>query len=145
MKYVFIGMGRNFGNILFVDGVNEKGLLCVMLYFLGFVGYEKVEWEGIFYIVFYEFVIWILLNCGFFEDVKEKFGFLMIVEKKLMLLDMVLFFYWILLDCMGGCIVIELILEGMKVYDNKFGVMINSFEFFWYVINLCYYIGIRLQ
>lgn len=72
IQYVFIGMGRKFGNILFVDGINESGLFCVVFYFLGYVEYEKMIWEDIVYIVLYEFVIWVLLVCQFLEDVKEK-------------------------------------------------------------------------
>lgn len=72
IQYVFIGMGRKFGNILFVDGINENGLLCVVFYFLGYVEYEKMIQEVIVYIVLYEFVIWVLLFCKFLEDVKEK-------------------------------------------------------------------------
>ena len=70
---------------------------------------------------------------------------LTIVEKKLMLLDTVLPLHWILSDRTGSCIVIEPTPEGMKVYDNKPGVMTNSPEFPWHVTNLRHYIGISTQ
>ncbi|POI14810.1 linear amide C-N hydrolase [Bacillus velezensis] len=144
-KYAFIGMGRNLGNVLFADGVNEKGLSCATLYFPGFAGYEKAEREGTCHIAPHEFVTWALSNCESLGDIKEKLSMLTIVEKKLMLLDTVLPLHWILSDRTGGCIVIEPTPEGMKVYDNKPGVMTNSPEFPWHVTNLRHYIGIRPQ
>lgn len=142
-QYAFIGMGRKLGNILFADGVNESGLSCATLYFMGYAEYEKtIRGDGV-HIAPHEFVTWALSACKSLEDVKEKIHSLTIVEKKLDLLDTVLPLHWILSDRTGRSLTIEPRADGIKIYDNQPGVMTNSPDFLWHVSNLRQYIGIR--
>ncbi|MCP6680776.1 choloylglycine hydrolase family protein [Bacillus nakamurai] len=142
-KYAFIGMGRNLGNILFADGVNEKGVSCATLYFPGYAEYAEAGREGTCHIAPHEFVTWVLSNCESLEEVKERLASLTIVQKKLALLDTVLPLHWILTDRSGSCLVVEPTADGIQVYNNKPGVMTNSPEFPWHVTNLRHYIGVR--
>ncbi|MCY8496815.1 choloylglycine hydrolase family protein [Bacillus atrophaeus] len=142
-QYAFIGMGRNLGNILFADGVNEKGLSCATLYFPGYAEYGEMTQEGSSHIAPHEFVTWVLSSCASLEEVKEKIASLTIVKKKLDLLGIVLPLHWILSDRTGRSLTIEPTADGIQVHDNKPGVMTNSPDFPWHVTNLRHYIGVR--
>ncbi|MGR3208819.1 choloylglycine hydrolase family protein [Bacillus glycinifermentans] len=141
--YAFIGMGRQFKNALFADGVNEKGLSCAALYFPGYAVYEKEPKDNHDNIAPHEFVTWVLSNCASLEDVKAALSSLAIVEREVKLLGTVTPLHWILSDRSGRSIVVEPAVDGIQVHDNPVGVMTNSPEFTWHLTNLRNYIGLR--
>lgn len=118
---------------MMVDGVNEVGMICVIFYFLGFVIYSSYVDSNKMNVVLFDFVIWSFMQFNFVEELRKFIDSIVFIDVLLLILGVILLLYWILVDKLGECIVFELIVDGIKVYDNLIGVMINSLEFSWYL------------
>lgn len=55
----------------------------------------------------------------------------------------VLPFHWVVLDKSGNSIIVEPLIEGIKIYDNLLGVMSNSPDYNWHLTNVRNYIGLN--
>ena len=62
-----------------------------------------------------------------------------LLDEKNQLLGVVPPLHWIVSDKKGGCLVVEPVQSGIKIYDNPVGVMTNSPSFPWHLTNLNQY------
>lgn len=141
-NYAFAGLGRNEGEFVFADGVNECGLSCAVLYFPGFATYEQEVTEGKTNLAPHEVVFWMLSSFASVEEVRIAVQDLNIVHTAIELLGIVPPFHWIAIDKTGETIVIEPMKGGIVVHDNLVGVMSNSPDFSWHMTNIRNYIGV---
>jgi choloylglycine hydrolase len=122
------------GYPLYYDAVNEKGLGMAGLNFPGNADY-KPEAAGMTNITSFEFIPWAL---GRFETVEEVKAALATVN----LLDLsfsesfpVSPLHWIIAD-KAQSITVESVKDGLRVYDNPFGVLTNNPTFDMQTFNL---------
>lgn len=139
-KYSFIGIGQNISNVIFTDGVNEKGLCAAALYFPGFAYYSSICSENS--IDSIEVVNFILGNC---TDIKEAYWLLKnvnIVGVTDSITNSIAPLHWIIVDKQGKSLVVESCQDGLHLFLNPIGVLANSPNFEWHMTNLRNYINL---
>ena len=123
--YAIIGMAYVAENYpLYYDAINEKGLGVAGLNFVGNADYkERVNGKD--NITQFEFIPWILSQCGTVKEAKdliEKMNFLNEpFNDKLPLAQL----HWIISDSKES-ITVESVKDGIKVYENPVGVLTNN-------------------
>lgn len=140
--YAMIGMAYvQDGYPLYYDATNEKGLSMAGLLFAGNAYYGKEEEKGKDHISPFEFIPWILAQCGDVKEARCKLEHLQLLEihfnEKLLLTPL----HWMIAD-KEECIVVEAVEEGLKVYDNPAKVLTNNPPFPYQVMNLNQYRGL---
>ena len=117
-KYAVLGMGLFYENhILFCDGVNEKGLSCLMLQLSKFSTSELME--GL-----------------------KQLNIVALPDDQTALSTEI---HWLVSDTSGQSIVIERTRDKLTVYNNKVGVLANSPTFDWHLNNLDCYINVKSE
>jgi choloylglycine hydrolase len=127
--YAMIGMAMVQEDYpLYFEGINEKGLGMAGLAFAGMAYYEPVK-DGAVNISTFEFIPYILGQCTSVAEAREKIA--------AMNLDDVSFapslptspLHWIIADVNESIVVESTKENGLKIYDNPFGVLTNCPEF----------------
>ncbi|MGN1205834.1 MAG: choloylglycine hydrolase [Eubacterium sp.] len=124
-KYAIAGMAHVEDNYpLYYDAVNEKGLGMAGLNFVGNAVYHDPR-PSCDNVTSYEFIPWILGRCASVKEARASLASLCIT--KIPFSDMLptSSLHWMIAD-EEECIVVESVTEGIKVYDNPFGVLTNN-------------------
>lgn len=125
---------------LYYDATNEKGLSMAGLNFPGNADY-KPETEGKDNVSPFEFIPWILGQCGTVAQAREKLARINLwkedFSEKLPLSPL----HWMISD-KDESIVVEQVKEGLKVYDDPVGVMTNNPTFDYHLTNLANYMHV---
>lgn len=136
-KYAVLGMGTLMNNHpLLADGMNEKGLACAGLNFLGFAHFEEDKLPGKVNLGPYDLMLWILSNFKSVSEVKYAIEEVNLVNKPFAPKLPVPTLHWMVYDKNDESIVIEATAERFTVYDNKIGVLTNQPAFDWHLMNL---------
>ncbi|EEI19673.1 putative protein YxeI [Lentilactobacillus hilgardii] len=135
-KLAFVGAGRNIGNYILVDGVNERGLSGAALYFSNEASYANQIKSDQTNIASHEVLNWLLGNADSCEDAADLIKKLNVVNVPIKLLGKVVPLHWILSDRYGDCRVLEIRADGVHYLKNPVGVMTNSPDFDWHLKNL---------
>ncbi len=138
--YAIIGMAYVRDDYpLYYDAANEKGLCMAGLNFVGNAYYRKPE-KGKINLAQFELVPYILAKCA---SVKEALAEL----KKINLADIKYSddlpsaeLHWIIAD-KEKALTVEFVKEGLKIYDNRVGVLTNNPPFDGQTFNLNNYMG----
>ncbi|WP_054955756.1 choloylglycine hydrolase [Paenibacillus dakarensis] len=142
-KYGFLGMGSLVDNHpLMADGMNEKGLACAGLNFLGFAHFEEEQTAGKVNLGPYDLMLWILSNFESVSEVKSALDSVNLVDKPFAPRLPVPTLHWMVYDTNDESIVIEATAERISVLDNKIGVLTNQPTFDWHLTNLNQYIAL---
>lgn len=141
-KNKFIGTGQNFGEVIFADGVNEKGLGVAALYFQGFAEYDSVISPEKTTIGSTEVVAYLLGECSSITDVIQVFHQLTIVGLEDAITKTVAPLHWFVVDKTGRAITIEKTMNGLCIFENEVGVLANSPTFDWHMENLRNYMNV---
>lgn len=141
-KYQFIGTGQNIGNVVFVDGMNEKGLGVAALYFTDYAVYDKTIKQNKISIAQLELVSYLLGNCNTTENVIKHLSSLQLIGIEDSITNTVAPLHWLVSDKSGNTITLENTHKGMEIYNNPIGVLSNSPNFPWHYINLKNYLNI---
>ncbi len=112
------------GYPLYYDAVNEAGLCMAGLNFSGFAKYGKVT-EGKNNIACFELIPWILSQCRNVKDVRELLESTHLTDTPFSLELPTAELHWIVAD-KSGCITLESVTEGLRVYENPLGVLTNN-------------------
>ena len=123
--YALIGMAHVAGNYpLYYDAINEKGLGMAGLNFVGNAVYrEKAEDKS--NVAQFEFIPWVLAKCADLEEAKKLLSNVNITNTQYSRQLPTAQLHWIIAD-KSGCIVVESVEEGVKIYDNPVGVLTNN-------------------
>ena len=123
--YALIGMAHVAGNYpLYYDAINEKGLGMAGLNFVGNAVYrEKAEDKS--NVAQFEFIPWVLAKCADLEEAKKLLSNVNITNTQFSRQLPTAQLHWIIAD-KSGCIVVESVEEGVKIYDNPVGVLTNN-------------------
>ncbi|WP_125606150.1 choloylglycine hydrolase family protein [Lapidilactobacillus bayanensis] len=136
-KYGFIGTGRNVGDNILIDGVNEHGLSGAALYLNESVYQTQPNTDtGKINLATHEVLNWLLGNLREVTELTDYLPQLNIVGIPNRLLQISVPLHWLLADRTGNCYVLEAHAEGLKLIENPVGVLTNSPEFEWHLRNL---------
>ena len=123
--YAIIGIAAGIdGYPLYYDACNEKGLAIAGLNFAGNAVYREVE-EDMINITPFELIPYLLGKCASVAEAREKLAKINLVNinfaDELPLSPL----HWMMSDEVEA-IVIEPMVDGLKVYDNPVGVLTNN-------------------
>lgn len=139
-KYALLGMGTLVeDHPLLADGMNEKGLACAGLNFLGFAHFEQNNEEEKINLGPYDLMLWILSNFSSVSEVKSALEKVNLVNKPFAPNLPVPTLHWMVYDTNDESIVIEVTADQFAVYDNKIGILTNQPTFEWHLMNLNQY------
>ena len=121
------------GYPLFFEGTNEKGLSMAGLNFPDNAFYGKAKPDKI-NLAPYELIPWLLGKCACLCDVKEKLKELNIVNLPFSENYPLSPLHWIISD-KSGSVTVESVAEGLRIYNNPWGVLSNNPTFDRHMIN----------
>ena len=126
--YALIGMAHVVGDYpLYYDAINEKGLGMAGLNFVGNAVYRE-RTEGKSNVTQFEFIPWVLSKCANLEEAKKLLENVNITNTPFSQKLPTAQLHWIIAD-KSGCIVVESVQDGVKIYDNPVGVLTNNPSF----------------
>jgi len=138
-KYAFLAIDAFNIKNGFVDGLNEKGLSCSALAF-GKIKYQEAV-PGKF-VTWKDFPGWVLSNFSDVEAVKKAVKEISIADCYVKQIKGNMGMHVAVHDEEGKSIVIEIVDQKIRVYDNPLGVMTNRPGFEWHMTNLRNYINL---
>lgn len=123
--YAIIGMAYVVNDYpLYYDAVNEKGLCMAGLNFVGNAFYGENISDKL-NVAQFEFISFILCRCENISEAYKLLGDINITgtpfSKELPTAGL----HWIIAD-KDGCITVEAVKDGLKIYDNPVGVLTNN-------------------
>lgn len=133
--YAIIGMAHVFEDYpLYYEAANEKGLAVAGLNFVGNAYYRKPSLKKN-NVAQYEFIPWILANFSLVAEVKKALKNINITDDEVNEKFKCASLHWLISD-LNEAIVVESTSKGIKVYDNKVGVLTNNPPFEYQMFNL---------
>ena len=140
-KYAIMGMATVINNYpLYADAVNEKGLCIAGLYFPENAVYSEAK-EDKNNIASFELIPWILGNFEKVSELKNELNKLNITKDKFNENFPAAQLHWMISD-KDECIVVEQVEEGLKIYNNPYGVLTNNPPFYYHELNINNYMNI---
>lgn len=142
-KKAVIGMGLVVdGYPSYFDCYNEDGLGIAGLNFPHFAKFSDGPIDGKINLASYEIMLWVTQNFTHVSEVKEALKNVNLVNEAINKSFAVAPLHWIISDS-DEAIVVEVSKQyGMKVFDDKVGVLTNSPDFNWQLTNLGNYTGL---
>lgn len=142
-KKAVIGMGIVVdGYPSYFDCYNEDGLGIAGLNFPHFAKFSVGPIDGKINLASYEIMLWVTQNFTHVSEVKEALKNVNLVNEAINTSFAVASLHWIISDS-DEAIVVEVSKQyGMKVFDDKVGVLTNSPDFNWQLTNLGNYTGL---
>ena len=125
---------------LYAEAVNEKGLGMAGLQFTGNAVYHKIQKDKT-NIASFEIIPWILGQCHSVQDARKLLNNANIIDTAFRPQVPNSPLHWILAD-KDQSIVIESVQEGLKIYDNPFGVLTNNPPFDFHCLNMQQYLNL---
>lgn len=142
--YAMIGMASACDSFpLYAEAVNEKGLAMAGLNFPGSASYKKAVGEGL-ELASFEIIAWILGKCASVAEAEEYLGEMKITDTAFSDRMPPAPLHWMLAD-REKCLVIEAVEEGLKVYENPFGVLTNNPPFEYHRMNMNNYMNLTAE
>lgn len=146
-KYGYVGINAN-GLPFAADGMNEEGLVVGMLYFPGFADYQEPTDETTAKSIGNGDVAnYLLGNFKTVEDVRKAMPTIRVVLDTAVLKEFgtAAPLHYVVTDASGASIVIEYTKGALSIFDNKVGVMTNSPNYDWHILNLRNYANLKPQ
>ena len=119
---------------LYYDAVNEKGLCMAGLNFVGNAHYNAVK-EGKSNVAQFEFISYILGNCTCVSEAVEEIKKINLTNESYCEGLPPAELHWIIAD-RESAVTVEFVLDGLKIYKNRVGVLTNNPPFEQQVFNL---------
>ncbi len=142
-KYAIIGMGTLIDeHPSYADVCNEKGLAAAGLNFPKYAHWDDKSVEGKTNIAPYDLLLWVAANFETVKEVKEALKNVVLVGVPLNEQVPISPLHWMICDKTGESIVVEKTVNGLKVMDNKVGILTNAPTFDWHLTNLTQYMGL---
>ena len=139
-KYAFVGMGiKGLNHPIFVDGINEKGLMGALLRYPKFAKYDT-QTQNNFDVNPAFFLSYTLGSCESIEEVCLKVKNLNLSGEGVFGNEIPVHF--IFSDMTGESIIVEPDKSGITIHRNSIGVLANSPNYEWHEQNLRNYIGV---
>ncbi len=129
------------GYPLYFEATNERGLSMAGLNFPKNAVYGEYA-EGKDNVAPFELIPYLLGKCGDLGEVREVLGGIHVVNCSFSEHLPVSPLHWLIADG-AGALTLECTAEGMKVYDNPFGVLTNNPPFPFHLHNVEHYMGLH--
>ncbi|MDH5100153.1 choloylglycine hydrolase family protein [Lactobacillus kefiranofaciens] len=145
-KKAVIGMGIVVdGYPSYFDCYNEDGLGIAGLNFPHFAQFSSGPVEGKTNLASYEIMLWVTENFSTVEEVKKALKNLNLVNEAINSSFPVAPLHWIISDQNEAIVVEDSKQYGLKVFEDKLGVLTNSPDFNWHLTNLGNYTGLNVH
>lgn len=142
IHYAMIGMATVINDYpLYYEATNEKGLSMAGLNFPQNADYKPYE-ENKDNISPFEFIPWLLGQCSNIDEVKELLNKMNLVNTNFSEQLPLSPLHWIISDEKES-ITVESVKEGLKVYDNPYGVLTNNPTFDYHMMNMNNYMHLH--
>ncbi len=123
--YAMLGMAHVAGGYpLYYDAFNEKGLCIAGLNFVGNAVYAESV-PGRENVAQYELIPWLLARCATLEEARECLRSINFTGTPFSPELPAAQLHWLIAD-RSGCIVLESVADGLKIYDDPAGVLTNN-------------------
>lgn len=137
-RYAIIGMATSVdGYPLYYDAANEKGLSMAGLNFPGNAVYNP-ECQGFYNIAPFEFIPFILSQCADMTEAMDLLGKINLIDRNFNQKYPLTPLHWMIAD-RHRSVTVEPLKDGLKIYENKIGVLTNNPPFEFHLQNLCNY------
>ena len=142
--YAMIGMASaNDSFPLYAEAVNEKGLAMAGLNFPGNAFYQQPDGKGL-EIASFEVIAWLLGKCASVTEAEEYLNEMKIVDLAFSDQMPPAPLHWMLAD-RERCLVLEAVRDGLKIYENPFGVLTNNPPFEYHRMNMNNYMNLTAE
>ena len=142
--YAMIGMASaNDSFPLYAEAVNEKGLAMAGLNFPGNAFYQQPDGKGL-EIASFEVIAWLLGKCASVTEAEEYLDEMKIVDLAFSDQMPPAPLHWMLAD-RERCLVLEAVRDGLKIYENPFGVLTNNPPFEYHRMNMNNYMNLTAE
>ena len=142
--YAMIGMASaNDSFPLYAEAVNEKGLAMAGLNFPGNAFYQQPDGKGL-EIASFEVIAWLLGKCASVTEAEEYLNEMKIVDLAFSDQMPPAPLHWMLADW-ERCLVLEAVRDGLKIYENPFGVLTNNPPFEYHRMNMNNYMNLTAE
>ena len=140
--YAMIGMATVIDDYpLYYEATNEKGLSMAGLNFPQNADYKPYE-ENKDNISPFELIPWLLGQCSNIDEVKELLDKMNLVNTNFSEQLPLSPLHWIISD-QKESITVESVKDGLKVYDNPYGVLTNNPTFDYHMMNMNNYMHLH--
>lgn len=144
-KYGIIGMALVVQNYpLYFDAMNEKGLAIAALNFNGYAKFNELNDSKI-NITTFELIPFLLGSCQNTIEVIDLIHKVNITNESFSKELPVTPLHWIISDLSGKTITLESTADGIKILENKIGVLTNAPNFTFHLENLSNYSSLTNQ
>lgn len=139
-RYAFLGMAHTADGVpLYYDGFNESGLCIAGLHFVGNAFYPAPKAaDSRLVLAPFEFIPYLLGTCATVEEVKAELAHMTLADIPFSDIYPPSPLHFLIAD-KNGCITVEPLREGLRVYDNPIGVLTNNPPFPMQLLNLSNY------
>lgn len=140
-RYAFAGMavlGQD--TPIMVDGINENGLMGVLLNLPDYACYRQQTGGGRMPVNPGFLITCLLARCASVEEVAWMLPRIQLTEELVFGCRMSV--HYMFSDVTGEAMVVESDREGMNTYRHSIGVLTNSPDYKWHLTNLCNYTGV---
>lgn len=142
-KKATIGMGIVMQDYpLYFDCCNEDGLCIAGLNFPHYAKFSDGPVKGKTNLAPYELMMWVTQEFSSVAEVKKALANVNLVNKALINSLPVAPLHWLISDHHGAIVLEQSQQYGLRVYDDRVGVLTNSPDFGWHLTNLCNYTGL---
>jgi choloylglycine hydrolase len=146
-QYGFVGV--NADSLAYAtDGMNEAGLTVGVLFFPGFAKYQEVKADDLATTVSnVDLANYILSNFKSVDDVRQAMPRIRVVRNTAIEKEFgtPLPLHHVVSDATGASIIVEYVDGQLSVADNKVGVLTNSPNYDWHLLNLRNYANLTAQ
>ena len=147
--YAMIGMASTAGGKaeekfpLYAEAVNEKGLCMAGLNFPGNAVYRR-EGAGGSDVASFELIAWVLGTSATADEAEERLKTVNVTDAAFMEGMSPAPLHWMLAD-RNRCLALEAVREGLKIYENPFGVLTNNPPFDYHRTNMNNYMNLTAE
>ncbi|MBO7304784.1 MAG: choloylglycine hydrolase family protein [Clostridia bacterium] len=139
--YAMIGAGVIHGGVpLYYDGMNEYGLCAAALNFPARAVYQERR-EGKLNLASFELIPYVLMSCESLSEAREALSELNVTADAVSASLPPTPLHYMISDGTGA-VVVEAMADGVHIHENPYGVLTNSPELPYQVLNLSGYMGL---
>lgn len=131
------------GRPLFYDAMNEAGLWVAGLNFVGNAVYHESK-SGAHNVASYELITWILSQCHSVDEAERLIRASNITPESVSLDMPASPLHWMIADS-ARSVTVESVEEGIKIYENPFGVLTNNPPFPYHEANVANFMSLAAE
>lgn len=141
-RYAVLGIGTGMEDNAMLEGQNSAGVGVSGNFLPGFTHYQTVGAKDHQYLSVLEFIRFVLSNYGSVAEIKKSLPEYKVWAPKLSNLPVEPSIHFLISDKSGANIVVEFINGQMRIFDKTVGVMTNSPNYDWHMINIRNYVNL---